>query len=62
MNDVCHLCNTRDFRLPLRCKWDLCSFGDFTQRGMVLTDVSGQPVGHVFKVPLKVGPIWSPET
>jgi hypothetical protein len=42
--------NLRDFRLPLRCKWDLLSSG--TLRSVykyLVMDVSVQLVGHILK-------------
>jgi hypothetical protein len=58
----------RDVRLPPQCKWDIRSSGML--RGVywwLVTDVSGQPIGLVFKGqtnawPLKMGPILCPET
>jgi len=40
----------RDFRLPLRCEWYLCSFGILSiVEGQFLTDVLGQPLGPILK-------------
>ena len=48
-----------DFRLPLRCKWELRSSGLLrSERWQFLTDVSGQ----LHSWPLKMGPIGCPET
>jgi len=37
------------FRLPLQCKWDLRSSGMLSQSRLVVTDVSGQPIGPIFR-------------
>jgi len=49
--------------------WDLCCFGILRSLEWCCTDVSGQPVGHIFKGqssyiawPLKMGPIRCFET
>jgi len=40
----------RDFRLPPRCKWNLRYFGILRSvERWFLADVSGQPIGPIFK-------------
>jgi hypothetical protein len=37
-----------DFRLPPRCKWDLCSSGCY--EALIDTDISGHLIAPIFKV------------